>query len=531
MIAARTGGVSEQHVIDNFGIFSNTTAYSYGSSPANSGTVPTTWQSSPVFGNLSGGDSLDIWVANPSNPATCNKFLGTYGVTSPLMTALLGSGDPSCVSAEDGYALLKVPAAGTYSVSYKKNGGGTITQTNLVSANDGINEYVAPLLGQGAYTNFKVINASSCVSNTVAGTTTLTAPAATAVPATSSTSGAMAQPGAGTQYYTDPSCDLIAAVTSPNNLGTVTANLTVGAPVTSTGGEPFVGRYVDIAPSANATSAATVKLYFTAADFTNYNASASVGTSAYPAILPDNSNLRIRAFHGLPSSGTTGPNGTYNAANSDILQPTSVVWNTNGFWEVTVYSPNGFSGFFANTTIGAPLNITIGKIAAHNEGSVNVVNWDTKTESANDRFVIERSRDARTFAPIGEMEGKGKAPSQYSFTDTKPFNSINYYRLILMNADGARQYSNVVSAEVKNGNKFSLNVFPNPASTEVSVNVSEVIGKGQIELTDITGRILSSQPVNGTATITLSLNGLADGIYIVKYHDDANVQAVKINKK
>ncbi|KAA5534536.1 T9SS type A sorting domain-containing protein [Taibaiella lutea] len=532
IIAARTGGVAEEHTIDNLGIYYNGLSYTYGSSPANSGTVPSTWQPSPVFSGLSGGDSLDIWVANPASPATCNKFLGTYGITSPVMASMLDSADPLCVGSEDGYVLLKVNAAGTYNVSYKKNGGATITQNALVSSNDGTNEYVAVILGQGAYTNFKVVNTvGSCVSNTIAGTTTLTAPAATAVPVSSTTSGAMNQPGAGTQYYTDASCDLIAAVTSANNLGTVTANVTVGTPAATPGGEPFVGRYVDVVPSQNANLPATLKLYFTTADFTAYNNAASVGTTSYPAILPDNSNLRIRAFHGLPSSGTTGPNGTYDATNSDILLPTSVVWNTNGFWEVTVYSPNGFSGFFANTTIGSPLNITIGKIAAHNEGAVNIVNWDTKTESANDRFIIERSSDARTFTAIGTMEGKGNAPSDYSFTDTKPFNSINYYRLILMNADGSRQYSNVVSAEVKNGNTFRLNVFPNPASTEVSVSVSDVIGKGQVELTDITGRVLVSQSISNSTTISLSLNGLADGIYLVKYHDDANVQTVKINKK
>jgi hypothetical protein len=100
-----------------------------------------------------------------------------------------------------------------------------------------------------------------------------------------------------------------------------------------------------------------------------------------------------------------------------------------------------------------------------------------------------------------------------------------------MNADGSKQYSRVVSAEVKNGNKFRLNVFPNPASTDVSVSVSEVIGTGWIELTDITGRVLVSQSISNSTTTSLSLNGLAEGIYIVKYHDDANTQTVKINKK
>ena len=100
-----------------------------------------------------------------------------------------------------------------------------------------------------------------------------------------------------------------------------------------------------------------------------------------------------------------------------------------------------------------------------------------------------------------------------------------------MNADGSKEYSKVVSAEVKNNGKFQLNVFPNPASTEVTVSVSDVIGNGFVELTDITGRTLISKSITGNTSISLSLNGLADGIYIVKYHDDANIKTVKVNKK
>jgi hypothetical protein len=532
LFSAFTGGDAMRFAIDNLNIRYGTETFSYGATPGNSNMVPSTWQASNTFSGLSSSDSLDIWIANPSNPAICHRKLGTFGVASTLMTSLLTSAHPSCVATGDGYVRLKVPVAGTYSAAYNKNGGGTITQTGLVSANDGTNEYIEPSLAQGVYTNFRVTDANTCVSNAIAGQVTLVAPTVDSIAMTSAVATAATQPGAGIQYYTNNNCALIAAITSPNNLGQVTAALTVNNTAgISPGGEPFVGRSYAIIPGQNTTLGANVKLYFTAADFAAYNASPAVGTSAYPAIAANGSNLRIRVFHGLPASGTTGPDGTYDVANSDTLQPAGIVWNTAGnFWEVDVFTPNGFSGFYANTAGNIPLNITLGNITAHNEGAVNIVNWDTRSESSTDRFIIESSNDGRSFSSIGTQPAKGNAPGKYSFADKNPFPGINYYRLVFMNETGYKEYSKIVSAEVKNGDRFKFNVFPNPASTEVTISLSHIAGQGYVELADLTGRIIISEKVTENNTVTLSLNGLADGMYILKFHDDAHLETVKINK-
>jgi hypothetical protein len=531
LIAARTGGVSEQHLIDNLGVYYTAPGFSYGSSPANSGTVPTTWQSSPVFSGLNGGDSLDLWVANPSNTAGCNKKLGTFGVTAPVMTTFMGSGDPSCAGLADGYVYLNVNAQGTYSASFNKNGGATATVGGFITQLATPDTALIVYLPQGTYTNFRVITSGSCASSPITTPIVLTAPVANTISMVSSTSDSLNQPGTGTQYYTDSLCNLITAVTSSNNLGVVAASLNIATTAPSTtAGEPFLKRYMVITPSQNSTLPATVKLYYSPADFTAYNALPAVGNSSYPAILSDGSNLRIRAFHGLPSSGTTGPNGTYNLANSDVLQPISTVYNaTGGYWEVTVASPNGFSGFFANTTTVTPLVINLGDISAVNKGNVNVVSWNTKTETAGDRFSIERSTDGRAFSAIATMAAKGYAPSNYTYTDEKPFNGINYYRLILLNVDGSKDVSKVVSATVKNSASFQLAAYPNPATSELTVNVTAVNGKGTVEIVDVTGRTLISKEVSGATTV-VSLSGLVDGMYVIKYHDDVNEGTMKVNK-
>lgn len=529
VFAARTGGVSEEHSIDNLNIYYSGNTYVYGSSPAHSNAVPSTWQSANTFAGLSGGDSLDLWVANPANPATCHQKIGTYGVSAPVVARPYLSDNPSCVGTDDGYIVLAVNAQGTYDVTYTKNGGTPYTLSGVVSGNDGTNEYVLMLLPEGTYTNMKVTNSGGCVSNTVGGPVTLVAPDATAI-AGGTSSGTLPQPGAGTQYYTDGSCNLIAGVTSSLNLGTVTASVTVGSPlVSASNSEPFLGRYYEITPTANGSAAATVKLYFSQDDFDDYNAAPEVG-STYPAILPNGSNLRITAFHGNPAGGTTGPNGSYDASNSDLLQPSSVVWNATGnWWEVTVSSPNGFSGFFANTNTGTPLQLTIGDISATNTGSANRVDWTTKTEALGDRFQVESSSDGRSFRAIGNVSAKGAAPGRYSFVDQKPYSGVTYYRVLMTDADGRRQYSNIVHATMKGGG-FGFSVYPNPVNSEVTVKVTSVTGKGMVEVSDVTGRTIAVKQVNADGVVKLSMENLASGVYLIRYQDDVHSQAMKVNK-
>ncbi len=529
---AFTGGDALRFAIDNLSIRSGAEEFSYGKTAANSATPPTTWQQDNSFAGLSGGDSLDIWIASSSNPAACNQNLGTYSIAAPVMTSLYNSAAPTCIGASDGNINIKVNAAGTYNASYSKDGGAVVTVSGLASVNNGSEEIVTINVPQGTYSNIRLTSGSGCISN-ANGPATLTAPAAAAIANGSYTTPAIAQTGAGMQFYTDASCNLITGITSPNNLGTVTASLTVtGSPFTGMYfNEPYVGRYYEIAPSANSTLPAQLKLYFSPAEFTAYNASPLVGGSSYPAILPDGSNLRISVYHGLPSSGNSGPTGTYDASNSNLLQPSSVLWNaTGGWWEVTVNSPYGFSAFFANTNTSTPLPVVLGDISAVNAGAENHVQWDTRTEHAGDYFEVERSRDGKRFDKVGTVTAKGAAPAQYRFADTRPFSGVNYYRLKMINMDGAAQYSKVVNASV-NGGVFDLTVYPNPVNSELTVKVSAVTGSGMIEITDITGRVILSRIVDANGIAAVPMTQLANGVYVVKYHDDLHTQTIKVNKQ
>ena len=78
---------------------------------------------------------------------------------------------------------------------------------------------------------------------------------------------------------------------------------------------------------------------------------------------------------------------------------------------------------------------------------------------------------------------------------------------------------------------FTVRAFPNPAGRSVTISTTGTPGDNRtILLTDVTGRIVTKVTAVGNKT-ELDLEGLATGMYLVKYEDDQHVAVIKINKQ
>jgi hypothetical protein len=294
-------------------------------------------------------------------------------------------------------------------------------------------------------------------------------------------------------------------------------------------GEPFFGRYYDIHPSQNANQSATVTIYFSQADFDAYNtAVATLGNANYPQVNVVTPNLLITAFHGLPSGGTSGPNGEYDNNNKELIVPSVVTLNSSGFYEVT-FTTSGFSGFFTRTTAGGtPLQIALGKISAVNTGMNNRIDWNTLTEEPGDEFDIERSQSGTFFEKIGSIAASGHAPSYYRFIDENPYSGVNYYRLNMKSINGTDKYSGIVTATVKDGD-FRIDAYPNPVNDNLSLEIKGAGPVAIVQLTDVTGHVLQQMEVQNGKTV-ITMKHLAQGIYLIKFQDNGHNQTLKIHK-
>jgi hypothetical protein len=97
--------------------------------------------------------------------------------------------------------------------------------------------------------------------------------------------------------------------------------------------------------------------------------------------------------------------------------------------------------------------------------------WITATETNNDYFTIERSKDAINFEEIAKIpslaeNGNSIQTLSYSFQDESlPPAEVIYYRLKQTDFDGQISYSKIVSVVVSADELFS--VYPNPANGPV----------------------------------------------------------------
>jgi len=138
--------------------------------------------------------------------------------------------------------------------------------------------------------------------------------------------------------------------------------------------------------------------------------------------------------------------------------------------------------------------------------------WETSTEINTAYYNIQRSTDGLSFYTIGKVMAKGA--SKYNFIDDRlPSNSILYYRLEIVDKNGALSYSEV--REIIVGSDREITVYPNPTSGAINIQLPSK-GNWQITATDLEGRIVWKQSCTGCEGIIQHKLEGSKGMYFIK---------------
>jgi len=166
-------------------------------------------------------------------------------------------------------------------------------------------------------------------------------------------------------------------------------------------------------------------------------------------------------------------------------------------------------------------------------GSV-VLNWQAALDGNHRIFSIERSTDGASFVEIGEVPVVGNSASgySYSYTDQRPVNGKNYYRLKIAGLDGAFTYSRIVSIYLMEDNKFV--VFPNPSDGH-SINVQIAQSSqspGAIDVFNDLGILVGHAYATSPVFPVYFTPGLSPGVYFARYSSQGrNVVKTFVVKK
>ncbi len=230
----------------------------------------------------------------------------------------------------------------------------------------------------------------------------------------------------------------------------------------------------------------------------------------------------------FPSNGTW-----YN-----YLNPSAPPITVSGFGVVMPSLQPGeyyvFTSKDANTII---LPVTWLSFTAQ-KGYNNTVNlqWQVANEVNNNHYEVERSTDGVNFSSIGtvaSLNGNTQAATSYSFVDKQPATGTVYYRIQQIDKDGKHAYSSVQSLTVGANETAAWQVYPtlNKAGGNTALRIKGDVGKIQLILTDISGKIIYQNKLNTTVAgqvINVPLNGCTKGIYLLKIVSDKAQSTEKI---
>ncbi len=159
-------------------------------------------------------------------------------------------------------------------------------------------------------------------------------------------------------------------------------------------------------------------------------------------------------------------------------------------------------------------------------GDKILLQWTSAVQSEEQHFTIEKSSNGKDFEAIGYT--LSSTTGKYNFTDIAPLkNAKNYYRIKKTGRNGNFIYSEILL--VTSRQNLQLVLYPNPVQEQLIV--SGIAERGNIAITDMTGRVLIKQPVTDAQSLSINVAALIKGTYFLRYSNDRENITEKFSKQ
>lgn len=208
------------------------------------------------------------------------------------------------------------------------------------------------------------------------------------------------------------------------------------------------------------------------------------------------------------------------------LSPTDIISSGLNTINITVVSGTRLSGWVLEGHLkieyasGCPLPIEYAEpLSIKTIYGRNTLHWTTSHESNLKWFVVERSESPNDgFCALESLDAKGNSDSQttYIFNDNSFSQTINYYRLRLVDQNGGTSFSKVVMADNQSPIPL-IEIWPNPIN-EVLYYKIEKDSQVQMNFYDMAGAWVvnySLTPSFGVVGGAINLKGLNLGNYLL----------------
>ncbi len=333
---------------------------------------------------------------------------------------------------------------------------------------------------------------------------------------------------AGNNYINSTCTTLLSAIastaTGTDIAGNTTSTVWIEGTQPSAVGSQFVKRHYEITPATNASTATgKVTLYFTQAEFDDFNAVSAIDLPTSSSDASGIANLLIEKRAGISSNGTGLP-GTYSGA-AVTIDPVDadIIWNaTANRWEVS-FDVTGFSGFFVKTIAGSlPLSLINFSVAKQNNN--NVIAWQV-APNANVKYVeVETSTTGRNFTTLSNVT-IAAGINNYNYTDNNVNSELVFYRLKIVDNAGNVNYSYII--RTTNSKNAAVTIYPNIIKSTATLQVLDASIMGSMAiLIDAKGNTLQRIKITANQQL-IDLSKYAAGVYVLTLTNGNSFKLIK----
>ncbi len=318
-------------------------------------------------------------------------------------------------------------------------------------------------------------------------------------------------------------------------LGITTVNLTTGGTVTLSHTGVYPTTY-DVASHTDASWGGGTVLQ--GVSQSTWNVSTGDGLTSDPGTLFDirfgGDGFGTNTLTDINASLAASTVGTFAAA-TNVISP--IEGNRTGLIKNELDNTGGTQSFRLGTKDVAqsplPIELLFFQAKFNSNNKIDVI-WTTATETNNDYFTIEKTKNGIDFEIVGIVDGAGNSSKllSYSTVDENPYSGISYYRLKQTDFDGKYKYSALVAVE-SNDKEFAFAVFPNPSNgNNINLHMNGVGDEILVVITDVLGRECYSKLIvfeKGNNIYAIDkLKNISPGVYWVSASSNDNIYSVKI---
>lgn len=195
-----------------------------------------------------------------------------------------------------------------------------------------------------------------------------------------------------------------------------------------------------------------------------------------------------------------------------------------------------FSDFTGNGN-GSPLPISLLNFNATPMVDIVKLDWTTLTETNNDFFTVQRTKNGINFESIVKVYGAGNSNSKLDYVvyDEAPLSGVSYYRLAQTDYDGKQTFSDLKTVNFKDLNAAMVAPVISVLGDHVIIKTNyEKAQHINILIYSLDGKLVLTKQIDvasGAQTLELNQINMSNGVYHVNIvADEVYTQKISVIK-